>query len=706
MSSPAKTFRSPTVSNTPASPATSITDVQDDFQAFQLRPVIRDFKLSAELFASNGDIVLICGRGNQEKQGMLLVSYEISSTTASLAASVRLLKVIKLAKKSVTQLETIPILKIALLLGDGIVSLLDIDSLAEIATVTTNNVTLFSTWYEMDSHSSLPTTPITPTASSISTNPISIPTELRICVATKRRSLVFHRWLPQQRRIEENKDARGSFELIDIPRALALSRERICIGYKKSYFIMNLANGTMITELPFTMAHEPVINCLQDRTQWCVQVDSNTIFLNSNFEPLYENGITWKDIPSAIVQAKPYVLALMNQSIDVCTFNGSQSVPVQQTAHKNTAGIGKCRLWMDARTERIYAATTTDVVLLEPIPVRIQLKNYTGMYRYDLALILIRAVLGISVSSSLDDQSRTNDGHAKGNLNTSIMPKRKTFNDNEQATDQSSSDNSTSREGPKNESRQNNQNLSEIDLWNEYYRVGTMYAFQLFHKQQFDRAFAEFKEFLTDPAEIISLFTTLSANIWLTNSYNEFNTFVKQHQHFSEPNDFIGQKLENAVRELQKYLTESRRIFQTIFRRSPDAWLEVQSIVQNRLILKPVRDLLIIVETSLLKVYLTTNNNTLANALLRNSENCCLPSEVEKELKKHHRRTELVSFYEKQNRHSEALDLITNTDSLSSRENILNYLSKLDTTQLPLVFKYIQPMIKSALDNHNVINRS
>lgn len=126
----------------------------------------------------------------------------------------------------------------------------------------------------------------------------------------------------------------------------------------------------------------------------------------------------------------------------------------------------------------------------------------------------------------------------------------------------------------------------------------------------------------------------------------------------------------------------------------------MQSIVQNRLILKPVRDLLIMVETALLKVYLTTNNNTLANALLRNPENCCLPSEVEKELKKHHRRTELVSFYEKQNRHSEALDLITNTEALSSTENILNYLSKLDTSQLPLVFKYIQPMIKSALENH------
>ncbi|CAF3715473.1 unnamed protein product [Rotaria sp. Silwood1] len=133
----------------------------------------------------------------------------------------------------------------------------------------------------------------------------------------------------------------------------------------------------------------------------------------------------------------------------------------------------------------------------------------------------------------------------------------------------------------------------------------------------------------------------------------------------------------------------------------------VQSLVQNRLVLKLVRDLLTIVETALLKVYLIDHNNTLANALLRNQDNCCLPTEVEKELMKHHRRQELVSFYEKQNRHSEALEVIKNTDSLSTRQNILNYLSKLDNNQLPLIFKYIKPMIKSALEetkNENILH--
>jgi hypothetical protein len=144
MASPARTNRTSPATASTASLTGSVNDSRDDFSAYSMRPVIRDFKLLAQLFASNGDIVLICGKGNQDKQGMLLVSYEIPPTTAS--AQIRLLKVAKLSQKSLTQLETVPVLKLALLLADGIVSLLDIDSLAEIATVSMNNTTLFATW--------------------------------------------------------------------------------------------------------------------------------------------------------------------------------------------------------------------------------------------------------------------------------------------------------------------------------------------------------------------------------------------------------------------------------------------------------------------------------------------------------------------------------------------------------------------------------
>ena len=112
-------------------------------------------------------------------------------------------------------------------------------------------------------------------------------------------------------------------------------------------------------------------------------------------------------------------------------------------------------------------------------------------------------------------------------------------------------------------------------LWLEYYRVGIMYAFQSFHRSQYDRAFGAFDEFLCDPAEIISLFSCLSPASWLSKPHEEFRVYTKNHKQFNEPNDFIGVRLESALQELKKYLTEVRQTFQKILRVSPEILLEV-----------------------------------------------------------------------------------------------------------------------------------
>lgn len=44
---------------------------------------------------------------------------------------------------------------------------------------------------------------------------------------------------------------------------------------------------------------------------------------------------------------------------------------------------------------------------------------------------------------------------------------------------------------------------------------------------------------------------------------------------------------------------------------------------------------------------------------------------------------------------------MTNTNSAISNNTILNYLSKLDNDHLPLIFQYIRPIIKSALEKQN-----
>ena len=118
--------------------------------------------------------------------------------------------------------------------------------------------------------------------------------------------------------------------------------------------------------------------------------------------------------------------------------------------------------------------------------------------------------------------------------------------------------------------------------------------------------------------------------------------------------------------------------------------------------MKPIRDLLTIVETALFKLYLIEKKYILISALLRNEDHCCLPWEVETALTKENRYAELVLFYQQQCRHREALHLITNTKSLAFVDRVLDYLSKLDNNHLSLVFQYVQPIIKSAVQQqHN-----
>ena len=259
---------------------------------------------------------------------------------------------------------------------------------------------------------------------------MTTPVVIRLCVVTQNHQLTFFRSRSQQGYFEEEQRLHDAFELFDTPFAMALSGDRICVAYERSYAIMSLATGMIIHEIFLTKKHIPLINCLQDQTQWCIQTDITTLFLNSNFEPLYQHGVVWKDIPSTIVQATPYVLALSDDSINICLFNGMQSIAVQRIPLNKSSKAEKYYLWTDTETNRIYLATSSALHLLQPVSVHTQIQKFIDIHRYDFALSIIRGLLNIS--SSNNDPPRTNDGHAKGNLDLSRMPSMTTFLYNKQ----------------------------------------------------------------------------------------------------------------------------------------------------------------------------------------------------------------------------------------------------------------------------------
>lgn len=255
---------------------------------------------------------------------------------------------------------------------------------------------------------------------------------LRLCVVSQNRQLSFFRYISSQQHFEKENNLPDAFELFDTPYAIAVSRDRVCIAYERSYVIMNLTTGMIIYEITLTKKYIPSISCVQEQTQWCIQKDMTTIFLDANFEPLYKDGIVWGDIPTAIIPTTPYVLASMNQSIDICVFNGTKSIPVQRMELNELLSMDKYRLWRDMQTNRIYLAISDHLHVLEPVPVHSQIQKFIALYRCDFALSIIRAALNIPIPSLKSDPPRTIDGHAKGNLDLSRIPKVTLFEYNNQ----------------------------------------------------------------------------------------------------------------------------------------------------------------------------------------------------------------------------------------------------------------------------------
>lgn len=144
MSSPTESHQTPVMSNGTSSSLVSSTGIPNDSQLFHMHSIITNFELSAPFFASCGDILLVCGRGKEERSSYFLCSYEIPSALVSSTSKQSLRKIISLSKKNVDQLEIIPKMKLVLVLGDGIISVFDIVSLNEICTVA-NNAALFTT---------------------------------------------------------------------------------------------------------------------------------------------------------------------------------------------------------------------------------------------------------------------------------------------------------------------------------------------------------------------------------------------------------------------------------------------------------------------------------------------------------------------------------------------------------------------------------
>lgn len=189
------------------------------------------------------------------------------------------------------------------------------------------------------------------------------------------------------------------------------------------------------------------------------------------------------------------------------------------------------------------------------------------------------------------------------------------------------------------------------------HHIQTLLAEDLFNKKQFSESMKEFIKLDTDPYEVIKLFPNLLPQTGVET--NEVSTTLSD------------KELENGLQALIEYLTEVRSNKQ----RETNA---NESEKNDR----ATQKLLQIIDTTLLKCYLQTNDALVAPLLRRNH---CHLGEAERTLKKYGKHNELIILYQTKGQHRRALELL---QSESSIERSINYLQHLGYENMGLILEF------------------
>ncbi|CAG2119073.1 unnamed protein product, partial [Medioppia subpectinata] len=237
-------------------------------------------------------------------------------------------------------------------------------------------------------------------------------------------------------------------------------------------------------------------------------------------------------------------------------------------------------------------------------------------------------------------------------------------------------------------------------------KIKNMHAFDLFCKKQYKEALVLFLKLETDPSQVIGLFPDLLPE-----------DFRNKLEYPSKPPQLLGADLETGLFCLIDYLLEVRRNLAnaaaaangqngaTISSSASSTSIggnsaaETDSPSTAAASAKAKYQLKSIIDTTLLKCYLQTNDALVA-PLLRLPDNKCHLEEVEKALKKHHKYNELIILYQNKGLHKNALDLLhkqsRKKDSpLAGYKRTVQYLQHLNAEHLDLIFEYSEWVLKN-----------
>lgn len=190
-------------------------------------------------------------------------------------------------------------------------------------------------------------------------------------------------------------------------------------------------------------------------------------------------------------------------------------------------------------------------------------------------------------------------------------------------------------------------------------KIRKLHALHLFCGRQFREALQLFQTLDTDPSYVISLYP----DILPENFRAQFLNYPVK------PPNLEGAALEQGLLALIDYLLEVRRRI-----------INEVANCRKESDVKKCQDLQSIIDTSLLKCYLHTNDGLVA-PLLRIPDNHCHLEETEKALSKRQKYNELVILYKTKGLHRNALDLLQRQAKLKTNEmsrlKLIHYLQEL-----------------------------
>ncbi|XP_053957828.1 vam6/Vps39-like protein isoform X1 [Anastrepha ludens] len=200
------------------------------------------------------------------------------------------------------------------------------------------------------------------------------------------------------------------------------------------------------------------------------------------------------------------------------------------------------------------------------------------------------------------------------------------------------------------------------------------YARELFANKQFADSMKEFEKAAADPYDVIRLFPNLLQD--QTNKTNEAAVPAPPIAHLEEKD------MENALLALIEFLALARQ----------------KEVVKLRDTKSTSKSLLSIVDTTLLKCYLQTNDSLVAPLLRLNQ---CHLEESEKTLKKHDKISELIILYQMNGKHRKALELLkaqasVEGSSLYGHDRTIKYLQQLGSPQMSLIFEFCDWVLKES----------